>query len=61
MSRADRCLHEEDDVYFTYRPLSNLPTPPPTSNHSAHFLQENPADGQPLKAKYLGTYPISPR
>ncbi|KAH7328076.1 hypothetical protein B0I35DRAFT_506615 [Stachybotrys elegans] len=46
---------DEDATYFTYRPLSNLPTPPPSSREScasSTFCDE--ADAEPLKSTYLG-------
>jgi len=45
-----------DDTYFTYRPLSNLPTPPLSSRNSSanHSPKTELEDGEPLKAKFLG-------
>lgn len=46
---------EEYDGYFTYRPLSNLPTPPPSLNSSAAQSPRNPLeDGHRIKPKFLG-------
>ncbi|PNY26422.1 Uncharacterized protein TCAP_03645 [Tolypocladium capitatum] len=52
---------DDDDAqaYSTYRPLSNLPTPPPTYK-DASAAQQSPAsvasldDGEPLTAKFRG-------
>ncbi|OLN97313.1 hypothetical protein CCHL11_01287 [Colletotrichum chlorophyti] len=45
-----------EDAYFTYRPLSNLPTPPPSSrNSSAHQSPKTELDdGEILHEKFLG-------
>ncbi|POR31187.1 Uncharacterized protein TPAR_08608 [Tolypocladium paradoxum] len=51
---------DDDDAqaYFTYRPLSNLPTPPPTYKDTS--AAQSPAlvtsldDGEPLMAKFRG-------
>lgn len=49
---------EIDEAYFmrTYRPLSNLPTPPPSSRHSAATQSPKSLleDGESLQACYLG-------
>lgn len=46
---------DECDGYFTYRPLSNLPTPPPSLNTSAAQGLQNPLeDGERVKPKFLG-------
>jgi hypothetical protein len=47
-----------DEAYFTYRPLSNLPTPPPSSRNSSAYQspRTGPDDGEPLKAKLLGMW-----
>ncbi|SPN98558.1 uncharacterized protein DNG_01604 [Cephalotrichum gorgonifer] len=46
---------DEYDGYFTYRPLSNLPTPPPSLSSSATQSPKNPLeDGNRLKPRYLG-------
>lgn len=46
-----------EDAYFTYRPLSNLPTPPPSSrNSSAHQSPKTALEeGDILQEKFLGT------
>ncbi|KAF0329184.1 hypothetical protein K4K61_002198 [Colletotrichum sp. SAR11_59] len=45
-----------EEAYFTYRPLSNLPTPPPSSrNTSAHQSPKTGLeDGEVLQEKFLG-------
>ncbi|KZL84216.1 hypothetical protein CI238_12739 [Colletotrichum incanum] len=45
-----------EDAFFTYRPLSNLPTPPPSSrNSSAHQSPKTALeDGEVLHEKFLG-------
>ncbi|KAK1728898.1 hypothetical protein CaCOL14_008625 [Colletotrichum acutatum] len=45
-----------EDAYFTYRPLSNLPTPPPSSrNSSAHQSPKTALEeGDVLQEKFLG-------
>ncbi|KAH7375100.1 hypothetical protein B0T11DRAFT_234530 [Plectosphaerella cucumerina] len=45
-----------EEQYFTYRPLSNLPTPPPSSrNSSADQSPRVPLDdGEQLQDKFLG-------
>lgn len=42
--------------YFTYRPLSNLPTPPPSSRNSsaAQSPRTTLNDGEPLMARFRG-------
>ncbi|KAI9167065.1 hypothetical protein HJFPF1_03184 [Paramyrothecium foliicola] len=46
--------HDDDDAaYFTYRPLSNLPTPPPSSRDS-RASSATPDDGEPLRPMFLG-------
>jgi hypothetical protein len=59
-AKSMRAEEEEDASYFTYRPLSNLPTPPPTSRHQSPgacpagaLAGPQPA---PLDRKFLGTY-----
>ena len=44
------------DSYFTYRPLSNLPTPPPSSRDSSEAQPSQTAldDGEPLQPKFRG-------
>ncbi|KAL2754472.1 hypothetical protein ACRALDRAFT_2090898, partial [Sodiomyces alcalophilus JCM 7366] len=48
--------HDDLDLYFTYRPLSNLPTPPPSSRNSS--ADQSPRvgldDGEPLGDQFLG-------
>ncbi|TWU76427.1 hypothetical protein ED733_006945 [Metarhizium rileyi] len=50
-------MADDNSTYFTYRPLSNLPTPPPTYKEAkspgtaAYGGLDN---GEPLKAKYRG-------
>ncbi|CAG9971503.1 unnamed protein product [Clonostachys byssicola] len=46
----------DEDSYFTYRPLSNLPTPPPSSRNSsaAQSPKTTLDDGEELQAKYRG-------
>lgn len=66
--------HQDDDddddastfKYLTYRPLSNLPTPPPTYKEAAavaaaRSLSTSPTlgHGEPLQARYLGTLTCS--
>lgn len=50
------------DNYFTYRPLSNLPTPPPSSRESsaAQSPKTTLEDGEELEAKLRGSYPNLP-
>ena len=45
-----------EDSYFTYRPLSNLPTPPPSSRESlaSQSLQTELDDGEILQPKFRG-------
>lgn len=45
-----------EDSYFTYRPLSNLPTPPPSSRDSSEAQPSQTAldDGEPLQPKFRG-------
>ncbi|KAF6831166.1 hypothetical protein CMUS01_07444 [Colletotrichum musicola] len=47
---------DEEDAYFTYRPLSNLPTPPPSSrNSSAHQSPKTALeDGEVLQERFFG-------
>ncbi|KAJ6444414.1 cyclin-like protein [Purpureocillium lavendulum] len=47
---------DEMDTYFTYRPLSNLPTPPPTYKDSSSASQSpsSPEDEEHLTARYRG-------
>lgn len=48
---------DEYDGYMTYRPLSNLPTPPPSLRSSAAQSPKNPLeDGERLKPRYLGEF-----
>lgn len=61
-------LHDDDDDdqvrYLTYRPLSNLPTPPPTYKEAAAVCSPSaPAtldDGEPLQARFIGTLAFIP-
>jgi hypothetical protein len=48
----------DEDSYFTYRPLSNLPTPPPSSRNSsaAQSPKTTLDDGEELQAKYRGKF-----
>lgn len=58
----DQDVHPEDG-YFTYRPLSSLPTPPPSSRDStaSHSPTSSLADGESLDPKLRGklTMPCS--
>ena len=49
---------EEDDGhgYFTYRPLSNLPTPPPSSRESSSTLDYDVHEGDPELVKFRGAF-----
>ncbi|EFY99033.1 cyclin domain protein [Metarhizium robertsii] len=50
-------MADDNGTYFTYRPLSNLPTPPPTYKESkspSTIASSSLEDGEPLKAKYRG-------
>jgi hypothetical protein len=51
------------DKYFTYRPLSNLPTPPPSSRESsaAQSPKTTLEDGEELEAKFRGSFAIYPK
>lgn len=52
-------MADDNGTYFTYRPLSNLPTPPPTYKESkspSTIASSSLEDGEPLKAKYRGMY-----
>ncbi|KAM0283098.1 hypothetical protein ACHAQH_002701 [Verticillium albo-atrum] len=50
--------YEIEDIYFTYRPLSNLPTPPPSSRNSSADHSPKASfdefDAELLQDKYLG-------
>lgn len=56
--------HEEGDYrlegYLTYRPLSNLPTPPPSSRNSsaAQSPRTTLDDGETLKPSFRGTISV---
>ncbi|KFA78058.1 hypothetical protein S40288_05453 [Stachybotrys chartarum IBT 40288] len=50
---GDACEAGDDAAYFVYRPLSNLPTPPPSSKDS-RASSTTPDDGEPLKSMFLG-------
>ncbi|KAL6352978.1 hypothetical protein LRP88_13460 [Fusarium phalaenopsidis] len=58
----DQDIMDNDDKncryegYFTYRPLSNLPTPPPSSRNSsaAQSPRTTLDDGEPLMARFRG-------
>ncbi|KAH6895376.1 hypothetical protein B0T10DRAFT_545073 [Thelonectria olida] len=58
MRRASKQLAaaDEREAYFTYRPLSNLPTPPPSSRNSsaAQSPRTTLDDGEPLMARFRG-------
>ncbi|KAK1994288.1 hypothetical protein LX36DRAFT_213811 [Colletotrichum falcatum] len=45
-----------EDAFFTYRPLSNLPTPPPSSRNSSAHQSPKMAleDGEVLHERFLG-------
>ncbi|KAK2044452.1 hypothetical protein LZ31DRAFT_284880 [Colletotrichum somersetense] len=45
-----------EDAFFTYRPLSNLPTPPPSSRNSSAHQSPRMAleDGEVLHERFLG-------
>lgn len=64
-SRAVPSVEEDDawarDNYFTYRPLSNLPTPPPSSRDSsaAQSPKTTLEDGEELQAKFRGSFPYA--
>ena len=47
-----------DDSYFTYRPLSNLPTPPPSSRQSStsQICPTTLDDGEALQPKFRGEF-----
>ncbi|KAK9435071.1 Cyclin-like protein [Metarhizium brunneum] len=50
-------MADDNGTYFTYRPLSNLPTPPPTYKESkspSTIASSSLEDGEPLEAKYRG-------
>lgn len=49
---------DEVDTYFTYRPLSNLPTPPPTYKDpsSASQSPSSGEDDEHLMARFRGTW-----
>jgi hypothetical protein len=53
---------EFDEEYFasTYRPLSNLPTPPPSSKNSSAFQspQITIDDGETLESTLLGLFSV---
>ena len=51
--RLDLSEDADDAAYFTYRPLSNLPTPPPSSRDS-RASSTTPEDGESVKPMYLG-------
>jgi hypothetical protein len=48
--------------YFTYRPLSNLPTPPPSSRNSsaAQSPRTTLDDGEPLMPRFRGEFAFLP-
>ena len=55
------CDEDDYDGYFTYRPLSNLPTPPPSLSSSAMQSPQNPLeDGERIKPRFLGTFGLLP-
>ena len=47
-----------DETYFTYRPLSNLPTPPPSSRDSSAAQSPKPSvdDEDILDSKFRGEF-----
>lgn len=47
-------VEENDTSYFTYRPLSNLPTPPPTVKQPRSTTSYYHDDGEILPAVYRG-------
>ena len=51
---SDDLPHSEE--YLTYRPLSNLPTPPPSSRQSSSSLSSCAGleDGEPLRPSLRG-------
>ncbi|KAG5987020.1 hypothetical protein E4U54_005177 [Claviceps lovelessii] len=47
----------DSNAYFTYRPLSNLPTPPPTYNQNKSpntYASDSPTAGESLGRKFRG-------
>ncbi|RSL67775.1 hypothetical protein CEP54_003118 [Fusarium duplospermum] len=62
LGAQDQDMMDNDDKncryegYFTYRPLSNLPTPPPSSRNSsaAQSPRTTLDDGEPLMARFRG-------
>lgn len=65
----DQDMMDNDDKncryegYFTYRPLSNLPTPPPSSRNSsaAQSPRTTLDDGEPLMARFRGESRVNQR
>jgi hypothetical protein len=58
-NKAAAAMPNDGGTYLTYRPLSNLPTPPPTYKdvRSPPASASSSLDsGEPLKAKYRGTF-----
>ncbi|CAM1511329.1 Fc.00g088420.m01.CDS01 [Cosmosporella sp. VM-42] len=55
-AHGDETDYRLEAGYFTYRPLSNLPTPPPSSRNSsaAQSPRTTLDDGEPLKANFRG-------
>ncbi|KAH8735677.1 hypothetical protein BGZ61DRAFT_472084 [Ilyonectria robusta] len=53
---GDVDVDADQEGYFTYRPLSNLPTPPPSSRNSsaAQSPRTTLNDGEPLMARFRG-------
>ena len=58
---ADNDKNCRFEGYFTYRPLSNLPTPPPSSRNSsaAQSPRTTLDDGEPLMPRFRGEFVLS--
>ncbi|KAG6294860.1 hypothetical protein E4U46_005584 [Claviceps purpurea] len=58
LARGDRNgADKKPNTYFTYRPLSNLPTPPPTYKENKlprTCASHSPEDGEPTESKFRG-------
>jgi hypothetical protein len=50
-----------EEQYFTYRPLSNLPTPPPSSGNSSANQSPKQAldEDEALSGEFLGMFEVS--